>query len=293
MKDNKIRLFKKISGKNRLILSLSGCLVLALFLIIFILNKANKNSYKTIDSLTKDCNSYTEQINHLKTEVCSLNKEIQSLKTEISLEDSIIGYYKQENDKNRLLYKQNQQRDKKIRDCEKKERSCLSEIEEKNIVINNYKRVIEILHSRHEIPILFLLNCSLKYYSSKSSKNIRITKELNRISRINGWQESCKGIIKSIDESIKSRYRIVKWAGLKAGCPYETSYFLIKEYNYDPENIKKEEFINILNDTFKSFPRDFKYCSEHIRKSFNSESETLQRIKKTIDCLKLNLGIES
>lgn len=278
--------------KNLFILIIIGLLVLAASLALFFSNeskKAQKESTATIDSLIQICSGHAEQVNNLKTEIASLNKEIQGLKFK---KDSLEDRCKLQTKDKRQLTGQIRRIKKKINECEEKtgdneenERNFLIEIEE-------LKRVIELLHSRHDIPIIFLLYSSLQYYSSDSLKDQFFSKELDRIAQINGWQVSCEQIVSRISKSSKFKYRGLKWAGLKAGCPFEATYFLLKEYNYNPENIDEEEFVELLKEVFHSLKRDFTYCSDHIRKSFYSEPEALKRIKDTIVCLKQNLEIK-
>jgi hypothetical protein len=281
-----------IMKRNLFIFLLICLLLIAVYLAVSFSNqskKFQKASADTIDSLIQICSDYTQQIDTLRKEAALLHSETQ--KFELLL-DSLEQQFAMQAQNKKQLIRQIQHIREKIRACEETqgdneriERNCEDEIEK-------LKSQIALLHSRHDIPVIFLLYSSLQYYGSDSSKSLFFIEELDRIARINGWQVSCDRIVVRVSKSPKLKYRGLKWAGLKGGCPFEASYFLLEEYNYDPEKIDEEEFVEILKEVFHSLEKDFAFCSSHIKKSFYSEGETLKRIKDTITCLKQNLEIK-
>ena len=278
--------------RNLFIILLIFLLLIAAYLALFFSNqskKFQKASADTIDSLIQICSDHAQQIDNLRKEAAVLNTETQ--KFELLL-DSLEKQFVLQAKNKKQLTRQIRQIRRKIHECEEKIGS--TEIIEKNCAneIEDLKREIELLHSRHDIPIIFLLYSSFQYYGSDTLNDQYFPKELDRIARINGWQVTCEQVVQRISKSSKLKYRGLKWAGLKGGCPFEASHFLLTEYDYDPEKIDEEEFAGILKEVFQSLPRDFAFCSNHIKKAFYSEGETLKRIKETIICLKQNLEIK-
>jgi len=279
--------------KRNLFIIILVCLLLAAaYLAVYFSNESRKTQKKStaaIDSLVQVCSDHADQIDNLRTEADALNKETRNFESLLdSLEKQFIV---QARDKKQLT-RQIQQIRRKINECEEKiaspqiiEQDCSGEIE-------GLKREIELLHSRHDIPIIFLLYSSFQYYGSDTVSNTFFPGELDRIALINGWQVTCDQVVERISKSSKLKYRGLKWAGLKGGCPFEASHFLLTEYNYDPEKIDEEEFAEILKEVFHSLQKDFAFSSDHIRKSFYSEGETLKRITETVTCLKQNLEIK-
>lgn len=281
-----------IMKRNIFIIILICLLLLAAFLASHFSNeekKAQKETAATIDSLVQICSDHAKQIESLRTEATSLNNETR--KFELLL-DSLEGQFVlQARDKKKLIGQIRQIR-KKIVECEEKIGD--TETSERNFTneIKELRSELALLHSRFDIPIIFILYSSFQYYGSDPLQDGFFPKELDRIAQINGWQVTCGQIVDRIGKSSKLKYRGLKWAGLKGGCPFEASYFLLEEYNYEPENIDEEKFVEILKEVFRTVQRNFTFCSSHIKKSFHSEGEGLKRIKDTITCLKKNLGIK-
>jgi hypothetical protein len=272
-----------------------GCLITALYFIHFYSNKhtaLKEQTSSVIDSLISSSEGNTDQINRLSHMSDSLKSKIKRLREQVATIDSLKEWHKQEN--TREVEKLSDEKlvlEKTIFEYNRDSANCTGEIERLNEIISNLKREIELLHSRHDIPVLFMLHSSLKYYYTDSLEKVKIITELNRIIGINNWQETCEQIYSKIDQSSKSQYQSIKLVGQKAGCPFPASYLLIKEHGFDPETIEEDEFLTLIKAAINSFQRDFRYCSSQVKTLFISEDGTLQRIKDTILCLKQNLEI--
>lgn len=270
---------------------------LALIVLLLFINIKNHSKYKrqsttTIDSLVQNSSNYTDEIKALSRLSDSLKNQIAILQSQVAAIDSVKDQFKKESSiVVEKLSKEKRVMQKKLTAFNRESTNFADEIRKLNDRITTLTKEIELLHSRHDIPILFILHSSLKYYYADSSEKAKIVEEFDRVSIVNRWQVTCRQIYSKVDKSSKSQYRSVKWAGEKAGCPFPASYLLIKEYGFDPEAIEKDEFLTLVKIAINSFQRDFQYCSKQVKTMFISEEGTIQRIKDTIICLMQNLEL--
>jgi hypothetical protein len=265
------------------------------------------------DSLSRESSQSFKKIEELQVELEFTNKKIVDLTNDIMLKDSISNYYREESYSNRKKYRealkasksqkisinntfdssQIKQIGEKLINCENNANSCLKETEELKRQIAHHKMTIELLRSRHDLPILFFLYSSLSYYPSDYFNQSFIREELNRIININNWPYNSKYIEKIINDSPRLKYKGIKWAHQKLGVPFEATYLLIKGYKQDPERSDEEGIMDVFFDSFKQFPVNFKFCSDHLRTININESETFKVLDSTIACLISNYNKNS
>ena len=259
-----------------------------------------------IDSLSHETSRSLKKIEELKVELEFNNKKIFDLTSDVIVKDSISNFFKEESDRNRLKYKKvlNESKSQKISisnsenssskirqieerltNCKKNINNCQSDTEELQRQIALQKATIDLLRSRHDLPILFFLYSSLSYYPSDYFDDSLIKKELNRIISINSWPYTSEYIEDIINSSTRLKYRGIKWAQQKLGVPIEATYLLIKGYKQDPERSDEDAIMDIFFDSFKQFPINFKFCSDHLRTININESKTFKVLDNTIACL--------
>ena len=284
-----------MSTRKTILSVLIGCLLLVLIVLFNSTRKQQvlqEQSESTIDSLRQNATGIADQYERLSAITDSLKKQIALLSAQVLALDTIKTHYREESLKEiEKLSLEKRQLQKEIDYINSDTSDCSGEREKLTQRIDELKKQLELLQARHDIPILFILYSSLKYYYADSSEREKIITEFDRVSSVNKWQETCGTIYSKVDLSSKSQYRSVKWAGQKAGCPFAASYLLVKEYGFDPETIAKDEYLILVKKTLNSYLRDFRHCSTQVKTLFISEEGTLQRIKDTITCLKQNLEI--
>lgn len=289
--------------------------VLVILLITTHLSKKQSlsKSENKIDSLLNENSRHLKKIEELQVELVVDNNRILDLTNDVIFQDSMSNFYKEEAEKNRLYYQKILEENKnpnmlksnsdnaylinqvneKLLDCENKVHNCQGEIDELQRQIALHKSTIEQLRSRHDLPVLFFLYSSLSYYPTNYFDDSLIKKELNRIITINNWPYNSEYIEDLINSSPRLKYRGIKWAQQKLGCPIEASYLLIKGHKQDPERSDESDIVDVLFDSFEQFPVNFKLSSDHLRTINMNESETFKMLDSTISCLIANYNKNS
>lgn len=295
-------------------------LIAAIVLITSILytKSATKNRLSQVfhqrlqDSLNNLHSQYDKELYQMSRVSDSLQKIIRDHALSVSRRDSIIESlsgnvkrYSQKDNHCEEFQKQNRFYQKKIQEYNIREKE-FSEREQKyitdidslkqsiarlHLIIDQHAAFRELIQSHHEIPILFILANSFLYYPADSSYKTMLLKAFDHRAALNSWEFTAAQIRERILHSSKNEYPGIKWIGEKAGCPFEAAYFLLQNYSYDPLHVTKEEIVSLLEHTIVSYPADFQLSSDAVQKFFNSESETLLRLKETISCLQQRLKL--
>ena len=158
--------------------------------------------------------------------------------------------------------------------------------------IRDLQHQLKKIQADHSMAVLFLLQCSLSYYSYDDTQKQQI---ITMISAVSGLIDTTASV-----ESIKNRiyyanadkhtYKGVMWAEQLASCPAAPSALLLTIYGFDPITAAAQHYRQFLSLLFARLPAHLMLCSSDVKNIFGES--TKDRLDKTIHCLKTRLDIK-